>query len=571
MTIAESADAWVPGDTQRAALAARDGGVELYLELGTMDPEALRSAIEAVVAECPVLHSVFRVEDTGVPRVRETAPAPVGALVADGPDPDRFVSAWIAEERSRAMDIARGPLHRQVVIRFADGRVGWYQRYHHLVNDEPGALAIVARVREVLEGVRTDPPPTAPFGATADRLDGERRYRESGAWAPDRAFWEQSSPMPPGPHPLPAALPGPAGSGELWSEVTASADLTRIARSCGGGAAAVIGAALAVYATRSTSTDEYVIGVSDGENPVPLRIPVSPHANFDSIAKQAGLALRRARRHRYLPDIDEPWPGAPVHGQWPLAVRVLGGGAVRQLSGSPVTASFGRGHGFTVCVDDRAASGWQLAVATAHPTHRHAFTRLLDRLARNPRTPVGRIGSAGPDDMEPLAGPRTPVGPIGSAGSGDIEHLAGSRARLADLLPTTLADLLAQQVSRTPDSVALVASTRTVSYADLHAASNRLARILIRLGAGPERLVAVAMDPSIEQIVAVHAVLASGAAYVPRPHPPRNRTRPPTRHHPPDMHPHHPPRPIRPTARPTGTQHRRVGPAQQLTHPNRRG
>ncbi|WP_280391136.1 non-ribosomal peptide synthetase [Nocardia wallacei] len=524
MTIAESADAWVPGDTQRAALAARDGGVELYLELGTMDPEALRSAIEAVVAECPVLHSVFRVEDTGVPRVRETAPAPVGALVADGPDPDRFVSAWIAEERSRAMDIARGPLHRQVVIRFADGRVGWYQRYHHLVNDEPGALAIVARVREVLEGVRTDPPPTAPFGATADRLDGERRYRESGAWAPDRAFWEQSLADAARPAPLPAALPGPAGSGELWSEVTASADLTRIARSCGGGAAAVIGAALAVYATRSTSTDEYVIGVSDGENPVPLRIPVSPHANFDSIAKQAGLALRRARRHRYLPDIDEPWPGAPVHGQWPLAVRVLGGGAVRQLSGSPVTASFGRGHGFTVCVDDRAASGWQLAVATAHPTHRHAFTRLLDRLARNPRTPVGRIGSAGPDDMEPLAGPRTPVGPIGSAGSGDIEHLAGSRARLADLLPTTLADLLAQQVSRTPDSVALVASTRTVSYADLHAASNRLARILIRLGAAPERLVAVAMDPSVEQIVAVHAILATGAAYVPLdPAHPRNR------------------------------------------------
>lgn len=79
----------------------------------------------------------------------------------------------------------------------------------------------------------------------------------------------------------------------------------------------------------------------------------------------------------------------------------------------------------------------------------------------------------------------------------------------------TLPDLLARQVACTPDAVALVAGEEAVSYAELDARSNRLARQLTSLGIGPEDVVGLALARSIELVVSMHAVLKAGAAYLP--------------------------------------------------------
>ncbi|HEX7183847.1 MAG TPA: amino acid adenylation domain-containing protein, partial [Thermoanaerobaculia bacterium] len=74
---------------------------------------------------------------------------------------------------------------------------------------------------------------------------------------------------------------------------------------------------------------------------------------------------------------------------------------------------------------------------------------------------------------------------------------------------------LLEQARRRPDSPAVITSRRTLTYGEIDRASLDLAHRLRRLGARPNHLIAVVMDKGWEQVVAVLAVLRSGAAYLP--------------------------------------------------------
>ncbi|CAM5496922.1 Non-ribosomal peptide synthetase OS=Streptomyces antimycoticus OX=68175 GN=SSPO_056130 PE=4 SV=1 [Streptomyces antimycoticus] len=81
--------------------------------------------------------------------------------------------------------------------------------------------------------------------------------------------------------------------------------------------------------------------------------------------------------------------------------------------------------------------------------------------------------------------------------------------------PATVPELFSAQAARTPEAVAVVSGKERVSYAELEAESNRLARYLIARGVGPESLVAVVMDRSPELVTALLAVMKAGGAYLP--------------------------------------------------------
>ncbi|MER6799702.1 non-ribosomal peptide synthetase, partial [Amycolatopsis mediterranei] len=86
---------------------------------------------------------------------------------------------------------------------------------------------------------------------------------------------------------------------------------------------------------------------------------------------------------------------------------------------------------------------------------------------------------------------------------------------IEDVPAVTVPELFAAQVARTPDHPALVFEDEVLTYAELDAVSNRLARVLAARGAGPERVVALALPRSTHLVTAILAVLKTGAAYLP--------------------------------------------------------
>ncbi|MEU3539964.1 non-ribosomal peptide synthetase [Streptomyces paromomycinus] len=78
-----------------------------------------------------------------------------------------------------------------------------------------------------------------------------------------------------------------------------------------------------------------------------------------------------------------------------------------------------------------------------------------------------------------------------------------------------LDELFAEQVARTPDRTAVTYGDEHLSYRALDDRAERLARVLAARGAGPERFVALLLPRSADLIVAILAVLKTGAGYVP--------------------------------------------------------
>ncbi|WP_371514923.1 amino acid adenylation domain-containing protein, partial [Mycobacterium sp. 1164966.3] len=105
----------------------------------------------------------------------------------------------------------------------------------------------------------------------------------------------------------------------------------------------------------------------------------------------------------------------------------------------------------------------------------------------------------------------------------DDEHAGldewGNLAALNQPAPASasasIPELFAAQVARTPEAVALACAGRSLTYRELDEASSRLAHLLARHGARPGQCVALLSSRSAEAIVAIVAVLKTGAAYVP--------------------------------------------------------
>ncbi|MET7771004.1 amino acid adenylation domain-containing protein [Nocardia sp. NPDC005366] len=121
------------------------------------------------------------------------------------------------------------------------------------------------------------------------------------------------------------------------------------------------------------------------------------------------------------------------------------------------------------------------------------FVAVLDAVVATPRAPVGDIDIL--DTRE----------------NAKLVPIAGAPGEP----PTTLARMLSETAERMPERVAVRYRGDDTTYGQLDKLSNRLARVLIDHGAGPEIVVAVALPRSLDSIIAIWAVAKTGAAYVP--------------------------------------------------------
>jgi amino acid adenylation domain-containing protein len=79
----------------------------------------------------------------------------------------------------------------------------------------------------------------------------------------------------------------------------------------------------------------------------------------------------------------------------------------------------------------------------------------------------------------------------------------------------TIAAAFERQVALTPDAIAVVSGDHQLTYRELNARANKLARYLQAAGAAPDTLVGLAVERSHEMMIALLAILKSGAAYMP--------------------------------------------------------
>ncbi|KHO26549.1 peptide synthetase [Mycolicibacterium setense] len=124
--------------------------------------------------------------------------------------------------------------------------------------------------------------------------------------------------------------------------------------------------------------------------------------------------------------------------------------------------------------------------------------RVLTAMAADPTRRLSAIDVVDPDEQVRLA-------------------TVGNRAALTgpSPAPMSIPALFDTQVARDPGAVAVSFEGSHITYGDLDRAANRLAHLLIEQGAGPGQRVALLFSRSVEAIVAIFAVLKTGAAYVP--------------------------------------------------------
>ncbi|MFD5427789.1 amino acid adenylation domain-containing protein [Streptomyces sp. NPDC127084] len=490
---------------------------------GALDPARLREAMDAVLHRHPNLRASFRFD--GVRSPVQVIPHEIDLPwtevdLRDRQDPSAEAARLAAEDRTRRFDPAHGPLLRCLLMRLEDASFRFVITNHHVLWDGWSQPILL---KELVELYRVGDPGALP---------PVRPFRDHLRWLADRdrdaatEAWRSALDGLPGPTLISAHTGGAAEAPRRLEDAVdpeTSAAVKGFAREWGVTVGAVVQAAWAVLLGGLTGREDVVFGVTvsgrpaelDGAesmvglfiNTVPQRVRVDPAEGLGDLVvrvqaersallahEHLGLAeIQRIAGHGELFDtalvvenypagdeVTEVVPGLRVVGSdgydsthFPLALAVLPDDVLRlRLDCAPGL------------FDDRGLA----AVA-------ERFTGVLRAISGAPELPVARAA-------------------LLTAAEAPLADGIGSPGRAAE--PGALwHDLFERRAAHAPARPAAEFGDATLTAAELNERANRLARLLIARGAGPERFIALALPRSLAQPVVMLAVAKAGAALVP--------------------------------------------------------
>ncbi len=509
---------------------------------GVVDPSVLRRCLAEIAERHEPLRTAFReaggqlyqvvfdMADVSVPlEVRDLRHLPESRRGA-------AVSHLLREQASRPFDLGALPLWRAGLVRVADETWLMQLTMHHIVVDAwsvPVLFGEIARVYAAFSEGHESPLTPLPV-----------RYADYAVWAQERlrgsrreglvTYWRSVLRGAPGNIDLPRDRPRPpvfSHDGDAV-EFGVPDDVTRrvgsLARRVRASPFIVLLTTFTALLHRYTRQADLVIGTPVASRPhadlaglvgfftnmIVLRADVSGDPLFSEFLGRMRSVTLNAVEHEELPFEDlvaamDPerslsynplfqvqFTLASVPRAWP----VRPGLEIVWLPGTRTgTAKFDLSF---VCYEESGTlrGGAEYATdlfdrSTVEQMVKH-FVTLLDAVTRQPQTPLSQFDLLDDDERRLL----TRV----SAGS------AQSYPR-----DRVVSELFEARVARNPEALALDAADARLTYAELNARTNRLARHLRALGVGPDSLVAICLDRSAALAESVLAVLKAGGAYVP--------------------------------------------------------
>ncbi|MFM6632173.1 MAG: non-ribosomal peptide synthetase [Microcystis panniformis] len=251
-----------------------------------------------------------------------------------------------------------------------------------------------------------------------------------------------------------------------------------------------------------------------------LRISVQENATFTELLAQVGKIVRQAQKHQdypfsWLADKLQPQrdtsrsPLCQVSFAWQAQTwcEAKNNSLHWQkslLSMEPYLKGQRGGH-LDLSLMVREAKGeiepcWQyntdlFEAVTIERMAKH-FVRLLNSIVLNPQQPISQLSMLTEVEQQQLL-------------------FEWNNSQTDYPLDKCIHQLFEEQVERTPDNIAVVFEDQQLNYQELNARANQLAHYLQKLGVGPDVLVGICVERSLEMIVGLLGILKAGGGYLP--------------------------------------------------------